>query len=117
MNERNEGLLTWQWQQYPVGHQDRTNLALHVATVPLFCAGTLAALASPLLGVAAAVGGLLAMVGAIGVQGRGHKAERTPPVPFRGPGDALARLFFEQWVTFPRFVLSGAFARAWRQAR
>lgn len=117
MRNENESLLEWQWAQYPVGHQDRKNLALHVATVPLFCAGTLAVVAAPVLGVAAAVGGLVAMVAAIGLQGRGHKGERTPPVPFRGPGDAVARLFVEQWVTFPRFVLSGRFARAWSQAR
>ena len=26
----------------------------------------------------------------------------------------LARIFAEQWITFPRFVLGGGFARAWR---
>ena len=31
-------------------------------------------------------------------------------------GDWAARLFVEQWVTFPRYVLSGGFARAWREA-
>jgi hypothetical protein len=26
----------------------------------------------------------------------------------------IARLLVEQWITFPRFVVSGGFARAWR---
>jgi hypothetical protein len=51
------------------------------------------------------------------VQGRGHRLEKNAPVPFRGPLDVLARIFVEQWVTFPRFVLSGGFARAWRATR
>jgi hypothetical protein len=29
-------------------------------------------------------------------------------------GNAISRIFLEQWVTFPRFVLSGAWMRAWR---
>jgi hypothetical protein len=37
-------------------------------------------------------------------------------VAFRGPGDFLARFFAEQWFTFPRYVLSGRFADAWRRA-
>ena len=27
------------------------------------------------------------------------------------------RFFVEQWITFPRYVLSGGFSRAWREAR
>ena len=27
------------------------------------------------------------------------------------------RILAEQWITFPRYVLSGGFARAWRSAR
>ena len=59
--------------------------------------------------------GLAAMVLAVALQGRTHKRESTPPVAFRGPGDVLARLFVEQWVTFPRYVVSGELARAWRR--
>jgi hypothetical protein len=45
-----------------------------------------------------------------------HRFEPEPPAPFRSRLDFAARLFSEQWVTFPRFVLSGGFARAWRAA-
>jgi hypothetical protein len=40
--------------------------------------------------------------------------EANPAVPFSGPGNALSRIFGEQFVTFPRFVLSGGWARALR---
>lgn len=116
-DDRSMGLLAWQLSLYPGGHHDRRNLVLHALTVPLFMAGTLilvasVALASP----GTALGGALALPLALGLQGRGHRRERTPPVPFRGPLDAAARLVIEQWVTFPRFVLGGGFARAWREA-
>jgi hypothetical protein len=109
--------LAWQWALYPDGHTDRANLVLHALMVPLFLAGTLALLASPVLGARLAACGAASMVVAVAAQGRGHKREKVAPVPFRGPLDVVARLFLEQWVTFPRFVLTGAFARAWRTQR
>ena len=54
------------------------------------------------------------ILGAIVAQGRGHRLEREAPQPFRSPVDALVRLVVEQFVTFPRFVLRGGFAHAWR---
>jgi hypothetical protein len=63
-----------------------------------------------------ALAGVAAMAGAMAAQGRTHRLEATPPAPFRGPADVLARIFVEQWVTFPRYVLGGGFARAWRAA-
>jgi hypothetical protein len=114
VEDRGAGMLAWQWALYPEGHADRRNLLVHVLTVPFFLAGTVALLVSPVLGPVWAACGLAGMVVAIGSQGRGHKRERVAPAPFRGPLDVVARLFVEQWVTFPRFVLSGAFARAWR---
>src|SRR5688572_21812384 len=111
-----ERILTWQWSLYAGGHRDRRNLALHLATVPVFQLGTLLVLAAPLLSLWAAAAGLAAMAGAMAAQGRGHRGEAVAPVPFAGPGDVLARIFLEQWVTFPRYLLSGGFGRAWREA-
>ena len=108
-------LLHWQFSQYPAAHRDRGNLLLHVLTVPVFMAGTVSvALAwmNPWL-----LSGLVGIVAAAALQGRGHAREANPPAPFRGPLDVVARLFAEQWITFPRFVLSGGFARAWSEAR
>ncbi len=63
------------------------------------------------------LGGLdiVGMVTSIALQGVGHRHEPVPPEPFRGPLDAVARILCEQWVTFPRFVLSGGWFRAWRR--
>lgn len=113
---REAGLLQWQWSNYAAGHQDRRNLAAHAATVPLFMAGTLGVVLSPAAGPWLAALGAVAMAGAMAVQGRTHRLERTPPQPFRGPGDVALRILAEQWITFPRFVLAGTFARAWREA-
>jgi hypothetical protein len=116
MDQREGGLLRWQWSLYPGGHHDRRNLALHAATAPLFVLGTCALAASPWLGAGAAIAGGAAMLATVAAQGGGHKLEETRPVAFRGPGDFLARFFAEQWFTFPRYVLSGRFADAWRRA-
>lgn len=113
MSGREGGLLRWQWSLYPDAHQDRRNLALHILTAPLFELGTLALILSPVVGWLLAVAGALGMLAAVVAQGRGHKLERVTPAPFGGPSDIAARLFVEQWITFPRFVLSGRFARAW----
>ena len=115
MDAREGGLVRWQWSLYPDGHRDRTNLAIHAITVPLFILGSVSLALTPIVGVYGA-GGLVGMIAAVAAQGRGHKREVTKPVPFRGPLDVVARLFVEQWVTFPRYVLSGAFMRAWRGA-
>ena len=110
-------LLRWQWEGYPRYHQSRANLLLHVAVVPLFLAGNVALVAALARGAwLAAAGGAVAMVVSMALQGRGHKGEAVPPEPFTGPGNALARIFGEQWVTFPRFVLSGGWRRAVRSS-
>jgi hypothetical protein len=113
---RNEPLLAWQWDLYPSGHRDRRNLVIHVVTVPVFMGGTLALLAAPIVTPWLALAGAAAMVGAIAIQGRTHRLEATAPVPFRGPLDVALRLLAEQWITFPRYVLTGGFARAWRES-
>ena len=116
MAESPEGLLAWQWSIYPATHRDRRNLLLHALTVPLFELGTLAVLASPVLGLWLAPAGLVAIVVVMALQGRTHRLEQVPPAPFRGIGNVLGRVFGEQWLTFPRYVLTGGFARAWREA-
>jgi len=111
-------LLSWQWQAYGDNHADRANLLLHLATVPVFIAGLAVAVAGPLLGPWwLALVGLGGMVLALAAQGRGHRGEATAPVPFAGPDDFATRFLAEQLVSFPRFVLSGGWLRAWRAAR
>ena len=105
-------LLTWQWQGYAKYHQNTTNLLLHIVAVPLFIVANvllIVAVVTVSLGLLALA--VLGIVASVIVQGRGHKLERVPPEPFTGPANVLGRLFFEQWVTFPRFVLSGGWSR------
>ncbi len=111
-------LLAWQRELYPEGHRDRTNLIIHVVTVPLFHMGLLTlVLGAVQLSVFTILSGWIPMIVALFAQGRGHRRERTPPVPFQGAGDVVTRLLAEQLVTFPRFLLSGDFVRAWRASR
>lgn len=108
-------LLRWQWEGYPRYHRSRFNLLLHIAVVPFFLAGNVVlvlALASQAW--LWAGGGAAAMVVSMALQGRGHGGEAVPPEPFTSPFNALARIFCEQWITFPRFVLSGGWLRALR---
>jgi hypothetical protein len=114
MNTQPQSLLAFQWSVYPDAHQSRRNLWIHLLTVPLFMAGTLTLLASPWLGVGPGFGGALAMTIAMAAQGAGHRRESAPPPPFRGPLDVLLRIFAEQWITWPRFVLRGGLRRALR---
>jgi hypothetical protein len=108
-------LLRWQWDGYPRFHRSRANLLLHIVAVPAFVLGNAALVVTVLLGLwAAAAAALAVMALSMAVQGRGHKLEDVPPEPFTGPANALSRVFLEQWVTFPRFVLSGKWLRALR---
>ena len=110
--EREGGLLAWQWRGYSRTHRDRLNLAIHMFAVPAFIAGTLAtvqgALQARWLGVAVA---MVVVVVGFAAQGIGHRREQIAPEPFAGPGDFVARVFAEQFITFPRFVLMGQWAR------
>ena len=109
-------LLRWQWAGYPRVHRSHTNLLIHIFVVPLFLLGNVGLVVAllsrswPLGAVSLAI-----MVISVALQGRGHKQEQVPPEPFTGPANAISRIFLEQWVTFPRFVLSGGWLRALRQ--
>ena len=115
-NVKTPGLLTSQWASYREVHNDRRNLILHVFTVPVFMSGTVLLALAPIVSGWLALAGIFAMFGAMAAQGRGHRFEHSPPAPFRGPMNVVARLFAEQWITFPRYVLSGELARALQRA-
>ena len=111
-------LLRWQWGGYAKYHQSRANLLIHIVAVPLFLIGTIALVAAlfqlSLMLLAVALG---CIVVAVALQGRSHRLEAVPPEPFTGPLNFVSRLFFEQWVTFPRFVISGGWGAALRKRR
>jgi Protein of unknown function (DUF962) len=106
-------LIRRQWQDYPQYHQSRANLLLHITAVPVFLLANVALVVAVARGLwPGAVVAVAAMVASIAAQGRGHRWEPVPPEPFTGISNALARIFCEQWVTFPRLVLSGGWFRA-----
>jgi 2-hydroxy-palmitic acid dioxygenase Mpo1-like protein len=111
-------LLRWQWEGYPKYHQSRANLLIHIVAVPVFLLGAVvlvaAVIQSSLVLLSVGVG---CVVVAVALQGRGHRLEPVPPEPFSRPFNFVSRLFLEQWVTFPRFVISGYWGAALREAR
>jgi phage terminase small subunit len=107
-----EHLLQWQWSDYAAKHRNRTNLLLHILAVPLFQFGTLALLYAVIqLSLVSVIVSAGAIVISLALQGRGHKLESEEPAPFEGRGDFPSRFLAEQWITFPRFVLSGGWLR------
>jgi phage terminase small subunit len=109
-------LLAWQWSDYTAKHRDRGNLLLHAVAVPMFLLSTVLLVTALVTreGVAA-VFAVAGMGVSVLLQGRGHQREDEAPTPFAGAGDFVTRFFVEQWVTFPRFVLSGGWLRNfWR---
>jgi hypothetical protein len=113
-----ENLVSWQFQHYPEGHTDRRNLTIHLITVPLLWLVTLEVIAGVIQGRwLSPVSWLVMFAIAVVLQGRGHKLEHNPPLPFQSKLDVIVRLLTEQYVTFPRYLLSGGFARAWRATR
>jgi hypothetical protein len=108
-------LAQWQWDGYVRYHGARSNLLIHIVAVPLFLAGNIAMDAALFrASIAGAAIGFACMVVSMALQGRGHKIEKTPPEPFTGVGNAVARILLEQWVTFPTFVLTGSWSHALR---
>lgn len=59
--------------------------------------------------------GIVGLLAALGLQRHGHTLEKQASEPFSGRKDAVSRLLVEQFVTFPRFLLSGGWWRAWRE--
>jgi hypothetical protein len=108
-------LVSWQWQGYPTFHQRGVTLWIHLFAVPAFVASTLAVVfylaTMELVFAGLSFAGMLV---AFAAQGIAHKKEPNAPIPFAGAGDFASRLFLEQFVTFPRFVLTGGWWRALR---
>src|SRR5688572_33381591 len=108
-------MLRWQWDGYQRTQLSRSNLVIHLITVPVFVLGTSAIVCAVMtLSPWWALGGVLAMGSAMALQGLGHRLEPNAPAPFTGVGNAASRIFLEQWVTFPRYLLSGSW---WQRDR
>ena len=111
-------LLAWQWSDYVAKHRDRGNLLIHIVAVPLFQVATLVLIGAALgRSLTVAIVAIAAMAVALVLQGRGHRREPEAPTPFDGAADFVSRFVVEQWITFPRFVLSGAWSSNLRRAQ
>ncbi len=107
--------LAAQFRDYPRVHTERANLLIHIVAVPVFDLSWVAFVAavvgrSPV----AAAASVAVAVAAFAAEGRGHALESERPISFAGPRDVVTRIFAEQFITFPRFVLSGGWLRAYR---
>ena len=118
MSKRHPNLLAWQWRHYASQHRHPTNLLLHLIAGPLFLLSLILLLIGlwHLRFVPLALGSI-GLIASLALQAHGHRLEQQTAEPFASKGDALKRLLLEQCVTFPRFLFSGAWWRAWRQRR
>jgi hypothetical protein len=108
-------LLNWQWSHYQAGHQSRPALMVHALTFVWVGGGIVLAGLGILSSQGAWVGlGLMLYLGAMAAQGVAHSFEKKRPEPFLSPLDFVVRFTLENLITFPRFLLSGGFAKAWR---
>ncbi|WP_122544097.1 Mpo1-like protein [Pseudomonas viridiflava] len=116
MGKRLPNLHTWQWRGYADNHRHPANLVLHLIAVPLFILAALLIVDGLFsLSVSSIAIGVIGLIAALAFQRHGHTLEQQSPEPFSDRSDAVKRLLVEQFVTFPRFVLSGAWWRAWKK--
>ncbi|MGQ0587687.1 MAG: Mpo1-like protein [Gammaproteobacteria bacterium] len=106
-----------QWRDYPERHQNRTNLLIHIVTVPLVWFAALQVFAGLVL-MLVGVGGLKMWVSAailvaiaLFAQSYGNGMEAKKSAPPTNPKDFAMHAAAEQFITFPRFVLSGGWLR------
>jgi len=103
------------WADYQRVHSTRVNLLLHLVAVPLFATAFILSLIYVVRREYLVAGlSLVVAIGAMALQGRGHKLEAEVPRPFSSPLNFMRRWFTEQFLVFPLFFVSG---RWWRQYR
>jgi hypothetical protein len=110
-------LIQWQWEGYTEFHRSRLNLIMHIVLVPGFICANLYLINSLInRDYVFALLSLATMGFSIALQGIGHKQEPQASIPFTSAWNAVSRLLVEQWINFPRFVLTGGWWRALQQA-
>lgn len=107
-----------QWDDYAERHRNRTNLLIHIVGVPVAWIGTfkvIGGLLLMLLGVPGAFGvllwGLVVAGAAVAAQAYGDSLEAQRPEVPGAPAERAKRIAAEQYVNFPRFVLTGDWLR------
>lgn len=101
------------FHHYEECHHDQTNLALHMLALPLFIVACLVLVSALLnLDLLTLILGGLGLSAALALLAQGHRFEAGADP--RHPENSLPHLLLEQFLTFPWFVLSGAWRRAWK---
>jgi hypothetical protein len=110
-------VLAEQWNGYGERHRNKANLLIHIATVPLVWFAGLQIVGGLLL-MLIGVGGLklwiyaaILITIALVAQWQGNSMEQVKAAPPANPKDFAVHTVAEQFVTFPRFVLSGQWMR------
>ena len=114
--------LSQQWSDYSERHRNKGNLLIHIVTVPLVWFAGLQ-LVGGLILMLIGVGGLkmwvyaaILIAIALGAQAYGNGLEAIKPRPFTNAADFAFGAVAEQFVTFPRFVLTGGWLRNFQGA-
>jgi len=115
-------LLNQQWAGYADRHRNKVNLLIHIVTVPLVwiagfqVVGSLLLLLSGLGAFKILVWAVILIAVALFAQSHGNSMEATKPAPFTHWKDFAMNAAAEQFVTFPRFVLTGNWLRNFQSA-
>jgi uncharacterized membrane protein YGL010W len=116
-------LLEKQWSDYPERHKNKVNLLIHIVAVPVVWLAAIQAFGALLLVLMPGVAGLgilfwaLVLVGvSLFAQSRGDAMEAIKPPPFAMTKDYAISVAAEQFVTFPRFVLTGGWLKNFQAA-
>ena len=111
--------LNQQWNDYPDRHRNKVNLLIHIVTVPLVWIAGIQVVGSLLLMLSGLGGGafkvlvwaVIMIAVALFAQSHGNSMEATKPAPITDWKEFALNTAAEQFVTFPRFVLTGQWLR------
>jgi hypothetical protein len=112
-----------QWNTYAERHRNKTHLMIKIVAVPVVWLAVIQAFGALLLMLMPGVSGVgalawaLAMVGAAAfLQHRGAAMEATPARPFALTKEHAQWFAADNFVNFPRFVLTGEWLKALKGA-
>ena len=98
-------------------HQNKKNLLIHILTVPVFILGNLSMAIALFQGelLLAVLSFGVAMAG-LGIQAKSHRLEPNKVAPFLGALDFFKRIYTEQFITFPTYLISPEFRSHWKNS-
>ena len=116
--------LNQQWNDYSDRHLNKVNLLIHIVTVPLVWIAGIQVVGSLLLMLSGLGGGafkvlvwaVIMIAVALLAQSHGNSMEATKPGPITDWKEFGLNALAEQFVTFPRFVLTGQWLRNFQTA-